>query len=54
MLRKKIRPASWQIVRQVTEKQREIDSEMRRMEEAFTEKWNQWGTKRPIQKKEEK
>lgn len=48
----KIKTASWQIIHQVTEKQREIDSEMRRIGEAFKEKWNQWGIKRPIQKKD--
>ncbi|NPV74272.1 MAG: hypothetical protein HPY89_10960 [Pelotomaculum sp.] len=47
----KIKTVSWQVIRQVTEKQREIDNEMRRMEEAFKEKWNQWGIKRAIQKK---
>lgn len=51
MLRRKIKSASWQIIQQVREKQHEIDSEMKHMKEAFKKEWNQWGFKRPIQKK---
>lgn len=50
MFWKKITTDSWQIIQQVIKKQREIDKEMKRKEEEFKEKWNQWGTIRHKQK----
>lgn len=51
MCQMKIKMASWQILQQVRKKQHEIEGEMKQMKEAFKEKWNQWGIKRPIQKR---
>jgi len=36
----------WQIIQQVIEEQREIDCEMKRMEQIFEEEWNKYGDKR--------
>lgn len=41
-----MKPLLWQIIRQVIKKQRKIDNEMRRMEEAFKTAWSRWGIKR--------
>lgn len=36
----------WQIIQRVIEKQREIDCEMKRMEQTFEGEWNKYGVKR--------